>query len=320
MAEQIPKVSIILTCFNLERYIGVAIDSLLKQDCDFEYEVIVVDDASKDASLEVIQPFLSDHRVRLISLAQNGGAAAAINLAWKESRGEYLCRFDGDDVWYPQYLRRAAEVLDRDPDVVLVHTDISFIDSEGAITSKAGNINRPAGLKVKDLEFAHILKEYYINAPAIMARKSSWDAVLPWPEGFRDGLGDWFCTLRMLENKYSYFIDEPLAYYRIHYTNMHRSMILNGAAERNTERVFSFFGDRKEISRQRWAEVRFAHYRHLGFSYYAAGMEKDAIRCLKKAVTVRPRALWDAGLIRILAGSFIGKDRYEGIKKMLRLR
>lgn len=320
MPELLPKVSVIVTCYNLEKYIEDAISSLLDQDCDFYYEVIIVDDASQDGSVAVITPFLKDPRVKFLPLKTNIGAAAAINLAWKEAKGEYLCRFDGDDKWSPTYLRKASAVLDADPEVVLVHSDVSFIDSEGNITSERNNIPRPLHLTPKDHEFKHILRNYYINAPAIMARKLAWDKVLPWPEAFREGLGDWFCSLRMLEGQYSYFIDQPLAYYRIHFTNMHRSMIVNGAAERNTEKVFQFFADMKELSGRDWADIRFAHYRHLGFSYYAADMEGPALRCLKRALVNKPSAITDAGLLRILLASFMGKKRYELIKKKLRLR
>lgn len=315
---QLPKVSIVITCYNLDRYISRAINSLLVQDCEFDYEIIVIDDASTDRSVEVIKTFLSNDKVRLIALEKNVGAAAAINLGWNEARGEYFCRFDGDDAWYPDYLRMTADILDRNKDVVLVHTDVSFIDSSDVVTSERNNINRPAGLAAKDHEFKAILKRYYINAPAIMARKSSWDKVLPWPEEFRDGLGDWFCTLRMIENDFSYFIDKPLAYYRIHQTNMHRSMILNGAAERNTERVFRFFQDRQMLTTSNWNEIRFTHFRHLGFSYYAAGMQTEANRSLSKAVKYKPSAFFDMELMRILFATKIGTERYERIKGVLK--
>ena len=315
---QLPKVSIVITCFNLDRYIGRAIRSLLAQDCEFEYEIIVIDDASTDRSVEVIKTFLSDDRVRLMALEENLGAAAAINLGWREARGEYFCRFDGDDAWYPEYLRMAADVLDRNADVVLVHTDVSFMDSNDVVTSERNNISRSGRLSPKDLEFKEILKRYYINAPAIMARKSSWDKVLPWPEEFRDGLGDWFCTLQMIENEFSYFIDRPLAYYRIHQTNMHRSMILNGAAERNMERVFLFFQDRKQISPSNWNEIRFTHYRHLGFSYYAAGMHNEANRSLSKAVKHNPTAFFYMEFMRILFATKVGSERYERFKGILK--
>lgn len=60
---------------------------MLAQDCEFEYEIIVIDDASTDRSVEVIKTFLSDDRVRLMALEENLGAAAAINLGWREARG-----------------------------------------------------------------------------------------------------------------------------------------------------------------------------------------------------------------------------------------
>jgi len=314
--NQDPKVSIIITCYNLERYIGEAIDSLLAQDSDFPFEVIVVDDASKDSSPGIIRSY-TDPRIRPILLKENVGAASAINLAWKEAKGEYLCRFDGDDKWSPSYLSRAAAILDADNEVVLVHSDVAFIDGNGVVTSPSGNIARPTGLNAKDHEFKHILANYYINAPAIMARKTSWDAVLPWPEQFREGLGDWFCTLRMLDGHYSCFINEPLAYYRIHQTNMHRTMVVNGAGERNTRIILNHFQNAEGITTTEWKQIRFRQFSHLGFSYFGAGMSSQASRCLSEAIRYQPTALLKPSFLRIYIASLIGKERYERIKSVV---
>jgi hypothetical protein len=144
--------------------------------------------------------------------------------------------------------------------------------------------------------------------------------VLPWPEEFREGLGDWFLTLRMLEGELSYFISEPLAYYRIHNTNMHRSMILNGAGERNTHLVLNYFRKNKSVTAEQWRVVYFAHFRHLGNSYFHAGMEKDASRCLLIALKNHPSSLFDLSFMRIFVASKIGKIRYEKLKKLIPAR
>jgi hypothetical protein len=140
--------------------------------------------------------------------------------------------------------------------------------------------------------------------------------LLPWPEEFKQGLGDWFLTLRMLEGQKSYFIDEPLAFYRIHNSNMHRSMILNGAGERNTRRVLDHFKGHKGITSQQWRNVYFSHFKHLGFSYFHAGMDKDAARCLSVALRNNVSAIFDLSFMRIFAGSVFGKKKYEKVKKL----
>jgi glycosyltransferase involved in cell wall biosynthesis len=315
--NNIIKVSIIITCYNLEKFIEDAIESLLGQKVDFRYEIIIIDDASTDNSRKVLADF-TDERVKCFFLEENVGAARAINIAFGHASGEYVCRFDGDDKWYPDYLQKTSDVLDRVPDIQLVHTDISFIDENNNVTSIRNNIARPVSLKEADHEFKSILEKYYMNAPAIMARRSAWDRVLPWPDRFRTGLGDWYCSLLMLENKASAFIDEPLAYYRIHTTNMHRAMIRDGSAEINTRWILDFFKNRPNaVTKGEWKKIYYLQNKQLGFSYFAHGMDKETRRCLSMAIRYNPAALFEGQVIRIWLASVMGKEFYNKIKTYL---
>lgn len=311
------KVSIIITCYNLQHFIKDAVESLLHQRCNFDFEIILIDDASTDGSPAVIES-IHDPRLKTIFLEKNVGAASAINIAFEKCTGQYLCRFDGDDKWHPDYLAKAAAVLDQHPEVVLVHTDVAFIDENHNINSPKNNIPRPRTLKPIDNEFRHILAGYYICAPAIMARKSSWDKVMPWGERFRGGLGDWFISLQMLEHNLSAFIDEPLAYYRIHSTNMHRAMIKNGIAEKNTAWILDYFRKRdNNVSADEWRSIYFRQNKSLGFAYFFHGMMRDARRCLLRAMRYKPSSIANTEFARILFASFVGKKFYNRAKDLL---
>ncbi len=90
-----PRVSIIISNYNYERYVGAAVDSALAQtvpDC----EVIVVDDGSTDGSRAVLERYRNDPRVKLI-LQENGGQAVAMNVGFAASRGDVLIFLDSDD-------------------------------------------------------------------------------------------------------------------------------------------------------------------------------------------------------------------------------
>ena len=311
------KVSIIITCYNLQHFIKEAVQSLLNQRCDFNFEIILIDDASTDGSRAVIES-IRDPRLHTIFLEKNVGAANAINIAFEKCSGQYLCRFDGDEKSHPDYLAKAAKALDENPQVVLVHTDVAFINEHDQVTSERNNIPRPKHLNAIDHEFSYILQTYYICAPAIMARKSSWDKVMPWGERFRGGLGDWFISLQMLENGLSAFIDEPLAYYRIHSTNMHRAMIKNGIAEKNTWWILEYFRNRNNnISRKEWRSVYFKQSKSLGFAYFFHDMMHDARRSMLRALRYHPSAMRDSEFARILFATFIGKKFYNRAKGLL---
>jgi glycosyltransferase involved in cell wall biosynthesis len=96
------KFSIILTCYNREPLIGIAIQSVLNQTYS-NFELIIVDDGSKDNSVNVIKSF-DDKRVKLISYSQNNGQNHAINQGLNSASGDIICFLDSDDYYCNNYL------------------------------------------------------------------------------------------------------------------------------------------------------------------------------------------------------------------------
>lgn len=94
-----PLVSVVMAAHNAEAFIGQALASMLGQTLR-DLEVIVVDDASTDATAAVVRD-LHDSRVVLVSLETNRGAAAARNVALRRARGKYIAIMDADDVSWP---------------------------------------------------------------------------------------------------------------------------------------------------------------------------------------------------------------------------
>lgn len=315
--QSAPIVSIILTCYNLEHYIGEAIASLLEQDFKDAYEIIVIDDGSSDGSQPVIDAFKDDRLVKIFFPA-NKGAAQAITHGFQVARGKYICRFDGDDRWYPDYLSTATAILDNDPEIGIVHSDCTIIDSSGAIVSQRGNVHRPEGLPAKTNEFRYLIRSYYMNAPTMMIRRELWDDVQPWAERFRSGMGDWYYSLLMTSRIDSYFVDRPLAYYRVHANNMHKSYIKDRTGESNAAYVLDhFYRNRHEaFPEKEWRGIFSTWFKSLGMSYFGMSMTKDARRCLTKALKFDRSLLADPGFLRIYFASFVGKETYGRLKSL----
>jgi len=101
MESDFPRISVIVPCYNAERYVDVAIRSILQQDWP-NLEVIVVDDGSTDGSADVVRAF--DSRVRLLS-QKNAGVASARNAGIASASGDWIAFLDADDVWLPGKLR-----------------------------------------------------------------------------------------------------------------------------------------------------------------------------------------------------------------------
>lgn len=311
-----PLVSIIVTAYNVAAYAAEAIGSLLAQECPYPFEVIVVNDASTDATAQVLAQF-TDPRLKIVSFPKNQGVCQAVNEGFALARGKYCCRFDADDRWSPNYLAETVPILEKFPQVGLVHTDVAFIDAQGHITSASGNIARPFATPIAN-ELGPILHYNYICNPSVVARREAWDLSLPWPDAIRQGPADWRALLIMANDWDFYYVNKPLAHYRIHTTNMHRSMIRNGHGERNSfftlEECKARFGHR--FAPSEWQRLHAHHLRHWGIAYFGADMEAEALRCFGQALRLRPRYLTDFYLLRLLFGAYIGKKNYNFIKKI----
>lgn len=105
-----PRVSVILPVFNRAAIVRRCLDSVRAQTFS-DWELLAVDDASSDHSVDVIAA-LGDPRIRILRHETNRGAAAARNTAMREARGEFVAWIDSDDEWLPEKLARQVALLD----------------------------------------------------------------------------------------------------------------------------------------------------------------------------------------------------------------
>lgn len=101
------RLSVIVPVYNLEEYLAGTLDSLLEIEADDPYEIIAVDDGSRDGSTEILREYETKHdNIRVITQA-NGGVARARNTGIEAARGEYITFVDGDDTVCPGFFREA---------------------------------------------------------------------------------------------------------------------------------------------------------------------------------------------------------------------
>lgn len=128
MAEQ-PLVSVLLPCFDAERFVAAALDSLLHQTYG-ELEILAIDDASRDGTLAILEAHAArDERVRVLRNPRNLGLIATLNRGVAEARGELIARMDADDVSASQRIERQVEILRHRTDVDVVGTAIELVDA-----------------------------------------------------------------------------------------------------------------------------------------------------------------------------------------------
>ena len=113
MTSGTPRVSVIVPTFNRSPYLGECLESLLAQTLP-PAQVIVVNDASTDATRAVLEPFLD--RIEYIETPSQLGKPGAVNLGLERVTGDYVWVFDDDDVALPCALERFTAPLERQPE------------------------------------------------------------------------------------------------------------------------------------------------------------------------------------------------------------
>jgi glycosyltransferase involved in cell wall biosynthesis len=311
-----PLISFCVTTYNTENYISDCLDSILNQEGGYEFEVIIVDDASTDRTEEVVKSYQNDRRIRYIRHSQNQGAFVTVNRGFEEAQGQFIARIDSDDRYRSNFLALTIPILEQYPEVGLVYGDIAMIDESGKITSAGNNVRRN-NRKSKGNELIPLLTENYLPAPTTIAKREAWADALPVPEGY--SFCDWYLSLGIAKKWEFFYIDSVLADYRIHTQNMHRTMTRDKMGERITFQVLDGFFSAAESQAEMQAmklPVYAKNYYVLAEKYFGCQMTSDARRCYLKAIYYQPSLLLDLSLLRHLTGTLLGNEIYEASKSI----
>lgn len=163
------KVSVIIPVYGVENYIAAAVQSVLDQTYQ-NFEILIIDDATKDRSIEICQKF-TDSRIKIIHQA-NRGLAGARNTGIRHAQGEYLAFIDGDDLWAPQKLEKHIAHLENSPNVGVSFSRSIFIDEAG---KSLGTYQMP---KLKDITTSYLLGRNPVgNGSAAVIRREVFEAI-----------------------------------------------------------------------------------------------------------------------------------------------
>jgi glycosyltransferase involved in cell wall biosynthesis len=133
---RLPKISVVVTCYNCRDYIGDAIRSVARQTLR-DFECVVVDDASTDDSAAVVRQLLDelgDPRFSLIRLDKNVGQTGATRRGLAATKATFVCFLDSDDLWNDDFLERhLAAHLNETYAVGFTACNARLIDGQGAL-------------------------------------------------------------------------------------------------------------------------------------------------------------------------------------------
>jgi glycosyltransferase involved in cell wall biosynthesis len=203
-----PTVSVIMNCYNGEKYLKEAVGSVYSQTYQ-NWEIIFWDNASTDNSAEIAKSY--DDKLRYFRGEKTVPLYAARNYALKKARGKYIAILDCDDLWLPTRLEEQIPLLERDDTIGLVHSDAFMFNEKGKekrhfeiVTPYRGNI------------FKELLLCNFICTQTVVIRKDAFDSLDMWFDGRLTLSGDYDAYLRISYRWKVAFVDKPLARYRIH--------------------------------------------------------------------------------------------------------
>lgn len=139
------KVSIICTNYNKGDWVREAIDSFLNQKTNFDFEIIIIDDASTDHSYEIIQEYQKKfpEKVRTFRNEVNLGITRTWKKVCQEAKGQYIARCGSDDFWTdPLKLQKQVDLLDASTDSLWSNTEFDMVDLDGNLIQKDAFANK----------------------------------------------------------------------------------------------------------------------------------------------------------------------------------
>lgn len=283
-----PRVSVVIPCFNGERFIRGSLDSVLGQTLD-DLDVIVVDDGSTDDSVRVAEGYSGDGRVRLLRHSFNRGIPAARNTGVRSASAQYVAFLDQDDRWASDKLELQVAMLDAaPPGVGMVFSDVLMVDEEGRSWGLAQAEHMPRGVDALSKE--GLLRAYFLHnfiaLISVLVRRECFDEVGLFDESIGGGMDDYEFCLRMVGRYAVRYVDRPLAQHTVH----------PGSFSRDTERLIS---DAPRIADRTVRKFPFLsdlvprrlaiHHYRLAKHYRDAGEAARAKWALRKAIEYDPR-------------------------------
>lgn len=286
-----PAVTVIAVCYNHERFVVECLDSIRRQTFT-DFELIVIDDKSSDASVELISSWIEKNfpQANFIAHHTNIGLCKTLNEALALAAGEFIGLIATDDTWLEHKLeRQVAKLRELPADVALVFSDAEQMDEQGTTLPESFiQAHRPAGAG-DDLHcFEQLAEGNFIPAMATLIRRSALKEIGGYDE--RLSYEDYDMWLRLADRYTLAFLPDIVARYRIVTTSMVRTLFVRP----NPRHSYSIFlihekwidsGRLTPAQRAQWAHKIFT----TAYSLYLAD-DPRAAYCLRRAARLQPRA------------------------------
>lgn len=208
--KSVPKVTVCVVTYNQEDYISECLESVVSQDTDFDFEVIVSDDLSTDKTREIVKEFAANHpNIKTIFADKNVGPYENYIRTHDSATGEYICHLDGDDYWLPGKLQKQADFLDANHNCNLVWTRFLYKKGDEIVP---GLINDDDAFWERKFTRGDIISYMALGTnSSLMYRGSSRLIDRP-----NFDIIDYYRNVEAVKDGYACFVsNEPLCIYRV---------------------------------------------------------------------------------------------------------
>jgi glycosyltransferase involved in cell wall biosynthesis len=192
-----------------------------------DFEIIVVDDGSRDRTRGVLEPYIARGQIRYI-YQENRGIAGARNAGIRAATGDLIAFLDADDKWVPEKLERQVKIFEAHPSIGLIHSNSQrFIDGGSLLPPNRANLtDDEIDLHSGNIFAPFLLRKIYISCLTVMVKRECFNKA-----GFFDenpilkGFDDFDMWLRILRHYEARYIHAPLALYRIRVNNFSKNTV-----------------------------------------------------------------------------------------------
>ena len=203
--EKQPLVSVIMPCYNMEKYISETIQSVQRQTYP-HWELLIVDDASTDGTAEIVKSHQNqDDRIRFVVKKQHSGIADSRNQAIRMAQSHYLAFLDADDLWHSEKLEQQLRFM-TERNIGFSYSSYDCVDESGnplnKIIKTAGNMDYEAYLRNTIIGCSTVMLDKAIVGEVVVPNFRTSEDTATWLNILRKGL-------------LAYALEQPLTSYRI---------------------------------------------------------------------------------------------------------
>ena len=206
------KLSVLLVCYNQEKYIEQAVRSVLMQETDFDFEIVIGEDCSKDRTPQIVRRLAAENpgKIRAFCREKNLGMHDNHRATYWECRGQYIALLEGDDFWTdPRKLQKQVEFLEQHPECALCYHNVLIFDEH---TNEEAFYCRPHQPTITETN--DILQEIFVNTASVVMRNNLFPNFLETGKDLM--MGDWSYYIWLSTFGKLGYIPEIMACYRQH--------------------------------------------------------------------------------------------------------